>query len=101
MSEIEVLRKVLEEATKTVRPEAPLAEDEKKLARRLLSSFVKNFWTTTLGQKLRDELSTTAERYGAELSTVASKLGIGSAYKEVAERLALGKQYRLTWGKKA
>jgi hypothetical protein len=96
---LELVRKVIEEVTKEVRIEAPLTDAEKAKARSLLSAFVKQFWTSPLGLKLKNELSAVAQEYGSLLEDEAKRLGVDKAYKTIAEKTAIGKKFKLTWGK--
>jgi hypothetical protein len=96
---LELIRKVIEEVTKEVKIEAPLTDEEKAKARSLLSAFVRQFWVSPLGLKLKNELSAVAQEYGSLLEDTAKRLGISDAYKAIAEKTAIGKKFKLTWGK--
>jgi hypothetical protein len=96
---LEVLKKAVEEITKEVKLETPLTDLEKSRARALLSAFVREFWNSPLGIKLKNELEVTATEYGTHLEDVAREIGLDKRYEEVAKKTAIGNKYRLVWGK--
>jgi hypothetical protein len=96
---LEVLRKVVGEVTKEVRLETPLTVEEAKKARMLLSAFIKQFWSSPLGLKIKEQLETAAEEYGSHLEAKAKELRLDKEYREIAEKVALGKKYKMVWGK--
>jgi hypothetical protein len=96
---LEVLKKAVEELTKEVKLETPLTDLEKARARALLSAFVREFWNSPLGIKLKNDLEVTATEYGAHLEDVAKEIGLDKRYEEVAKKTAIGDKYRLVWGK--
>jgi hypothetical protein len=98
---LEVLKKAVEELTKEVKLETPLTDLEKARARALLSTFVREFWNSPLGIKLKNDLEVTATEYGAHLEDVAREIGLDKRYEEVAKKTAIGNKYRLVWGKPA
>jgi len=98
---LEVLRKTIEELTKEVRIGEPLTAEEASKARALLSAFVREFWNSTLGLKLRSELEKSASEYAIHLEDKAKELNLDTEYRKIAERVDIGNKYRLTWGKPA
>jgi len=98
---LEELERIVKEATKGVDIKTPLTDAERAQARGLLGAFIKAFWLSPLGLKIRNELSNLASEYGANLEIEAKRLGIDKVYKEIAEKTAIGKKFRMTWGKPA
>jgi len=98
---LEVLKKAVEELTKEVKLETPLTVEEASKARSLLSAFVREFWNSPLGLKLRNELEKTASEYAVHLEDKAKELHLDTEYKKIAEAVDIGNKYRLTWGKPA
>jgi hypothetical protein len=98
---LEILRKVVEEATKEVRLGTPLTDEEAKKARSLLSAFVRQFWASPLGLKIKDQLEVASQEYGSHLEAKAKELRLDKEYQEIAEKVALGKKYKMVWGKPA
>jgi hypothetical protein len=96
---LETIKKVIVEATKEVKLETPMTPEEREIARSLLSAFLEHFWTSTLGQKLKRELSAAASDYASYLEDIAKELKLGEKYQKAAEVTALGSKYRLVWGK--
>jgi hypothetical protein len=98
---LEVLKKTVEELTKEVKIGTPLTAEEASKARTLLSTFVREFWNSPLGLKLRNELEKTASEYAIHLEDKAQELKLDVEYKKIAEAVDIGNKYRLTWGKPA
>jgi hypothetical protein len=96
---LETIKKVLAEATKEIKLETPMTPEEREMARSILSAFLEHFWTSPLGLKLKRELSAAAQEYGSLLEEEAKRLGVDKAYKAIAEKTAIGKKFKLTWGK--
>jgi hypothetical protein len=98
---LEILRKAIEEVTKTVKIETPLTPEEAAKGRLLLSSFVRQFWASPLGLKIKQQLQVSAQEYGSHLEALAKELELDKKYKAIAERVALDKKYKMVWGKPA
>jgi hypothetical protein len=96
---LEVLKKAVEELTREVKLETPLTDVERARARALLSTFVREFWNSPLGLKLKSDLEASATEYGAQLEDVARDIGLGKRYEEVAKKTAIGSKYKVVWGK--
>jgi len=96
---LEILRRAVEEGTKDVSLGSPLTAEEARKARSLLSAFLRQYWSSPLGLKIKERLEDAAQEYGKRLESLAKELKLNDRYREAAKEVNLGSKFKSVWGK--